>query len=347
MANERTPSAAMKIEAWLNDGRMLDRLGAALSGYLDARTFAAQCVLATKDAKLADCSAESLFEAFLVCAQMGLLPGKHHGHVALIARRDRDRGNVVDVMPQWQGYKFLMERQQGVKRVTPMLVHVVDEFAWDAVDNALVHRFDPFDEARVFLHPADAGEGGNGLRGGYLRIEHDDGELRFHFVTAAKIEAARACSQVPDLDKYNKPGPWRAWYTEQAIKTVIRDAWARRAVTIDPILADRLGSVIERDDAALGNNPDRGLISQVVGQSTTPALTHKPARPVQTGMAGLRQRVGVPVQQPPADPMSQQPSRPVVDQRDVCPVCGSHQPSLRGQMTEQHGCPDCNGKRGS
>ena len=92
MANEtRTVSPATKIEAWMNDGRMLDRIGAALSGYLDARTFAAQCVLATKDAKLADCSAESLFEAFLVCAQMGLLPGKHHGHVALIARRDRDR----------------------------------------------------------------------------------------------------------------------------------------------------------------------------------------------------------------------------------------------------------------
>ena len=169
-AAAKAPTVGTQIESWMGNDKMLRRLVDALSGYLDARTFAAQCVLAARDVKLADCSAVSLFEAFLVCAQMGLLPGKHHGHVALIPRNDKERGGkVVDVMPQWQGYKFLMELQDGIKRVTPVLVHVNDTFDFDGVQ--VVHRFDPFDEGRQFKHPSDATDPTDaGLRGGYLRI---------------------------------------------------------------------------------------------------------------------------------------------------------------------------------
>ena len=333
-------SASQKIERWMHDGTMMQRISAALSGYLDPQTFAAQCVLAAKDPKLAECSPISLFEAFLVCAQMGLLPGKHHGHVALIPRVDKDRGGKsVDVMPQWQGYKFLMERQSGIKRVTPILVHVSDEFAFDGV--TVTHRFDPLDDARQFKHPADAIDATDaGLRGGYLRIEHDDGEIRYHFVTLAKIEASRSCSQTPDLDKYSKPGVWRSWYAEQATKTILRDAWARRAVQIDPVLSHRVGATMERDDAALGNDPERrGYVDTSAQQ--TPALTVQAPQQAR-GMAALRERVGVKASQVvevQPEPFTLTPHDPA----DECPVCGVVNANLRGQMDAQRGCPDCNG----
>ena len=58
-------SASTQIEAWMNDGKMMERIQSALSGYLDARTFAAQCVLAAKDKHLSECTPTSLFEALI------------------------------------------------------------------------------------------------------------------------------------------------------------------------------------------------------------------------------------------------------------------------------------------
>jgi recombinational DNA repair protein RecT len=178
-----------------------------------------------------------------------------------------------------------MERQPGIKRVTPVLVHVLDEFAFDGVQVA--HRFDPFDERRVFAHPSDLPKDeAPGLRGGYLRIEHDDGEVRFHFVAVSKIEAARKCSQTPDLDRQGRGGVWRKWYAEQATKTVLRDAWARRAVAVEPILSERMGEVVQRDDAALGNDP---LRIEVAPRDAEPPEERAPsAAPANKGAAKLR-----------------------------------------------------------
>lgn len=325
-------SSSSQIETWMNDGKMMERIGSALSGYLEPKTFAAQCVLAAKDKNLADCTPTSLFEAFLVCAQMGLLPGKHHAHVALIPRNDRDTGRkMVDVMPQWQGFKFLMERQPGIRRVTPVLVHTSDVFSWDNATGELIHTFDPFSESRVFLHPSDAKDGHTGLRGGYLKIEHEDGEIRYHFVSASKIEAARKCSQTPDLDKWNKPGVWRKWFPEQCVKTVLRDAWARRAVAIDPTLESRLSETAQADDLALGNDPTRGghIVDAEAVEPSKP-VTAPVAKP--SGMDRLRAKV-MPKTQPP---------EPEDASETHCPNCGcTVEPSIAEEVAKAGNCPDC------
>ena len=195
------------------------------------------------DTSLQDCNLDSILSAGLTCARMGLVPGPSR-HVAMIPRSKRVGDNwikVVDPMPQWQGFKFLMEKQDGIKRVTPVLVHVKDQFEF--VDGALHHRFDPLDDEREFLHPSDNG-GKLSLRGAYLKIEHTDGEVRYHFMTAKAIERRRMCSDNPDeitrKDGSKFKGVWRNWYAEQCLKTVLRDAFARRAVSIDPTLEARI-----------------------------------------------------------------------------------------------------------
>lgn len=263
MANENNMTLATAdtttIATWLEDKNVTQQIAGALAGYVDPATFRAQCALAVNDPNLFKCSLPSLLAGFLKCAQMGLLPGKHHGHVALIPREGKDGNFAVDVMPQWQGFKFIMERQPGIKRVTPVLVHESDVFSVD--DGVVRHSFDPFDADRQFLHPSDAKDGKTGLRGAYLKIEHDDGEVRYHFMGAAAIEKRRMCSQTPDMDKWGKAGIWRKWYPEQCLKTVARDAWSRRAVSIDPTIAGHLGLAESEDDAAMGNDPARVAVT--------------------------------------------------------------------------------------
>jgi phage RecT family recombinase len=237
-------SAALAIKDWMSAPTMQSALEAALTGYMDPKTFAAQCYLAAQDPKLAACSAPSLFRAFLECAQMGLLPGKHHGHVALVPR-----GGVVTATPEWRGFKFLMERQPGIRRVQPVLVHAKDKFEF--ADGVVHHAPDPFDDERVFEHPDVAKKNNRacGLRGGYLIIERADGTTDYHFVGAAKIHRNRSCAETQSI--------WTKWFEEMCLKTVLRDAWSKRVVSIDPQLAQRLGAAEERDNAALGNDPAR------------------------------------------------------------------------------------------
>lgn len=250
-------STALQVKGWMDNESMQQSLGAALAGYMKPETFAAQCYLAAQDPKLAVCPPQSLFAAFLTCAQMGLLPGTHHRHVALIPRN-----NVVTVTPQWQGFKFLMERQPGVRRVTPVLVHERDKFSFDNGD--LRHSYDPFDDERVFEHPdaAKKNDRACGLKGGYLKIEYDTGEVEYHPVSAAKINKNRLCAETQKL--------WLAWFEEMCLKTVLRDAWSKRRISIDPQLAERLGKAETVDNEALGNDPSRVTVMapQTTGSRT-------------------------------------------------------------------------------
>lgn len=268
-------SAALTVQAWMESPTMNKSLAAALSGYMDVKKFAAQCYLAAQSPDLAACSAESLFKAFLECAQMGLLPGTHYRHVALVPRK-----GVIVVTPQWQGFKFLMERQPGIKRVKPVLVHVRDEFRVE--NGTVIHRFDPFDSERQFEHPdaAKAAKREPGLRGGYLQIEHDTGEVEYHFVSAEKIDRNRRCAETQKL--------WTQWFEEMATKTVIRDAWSKRAVPVDPEIAARMGHADEADNRALGNDPAR--VARLLGtgvEEQVPDMTKVPVEAAPTGRAAL------------------------------------------------------------
>lgn len=248
VGGEKKPrSAALAVRDWMAQPTMSASLAAALGGYMTVETFAAQCYIAAQDPKLAACSAEGLFRSFLECAQMGLLPGAHHKHVAMVPRN-----GVITVTPQWQGLKFLMERQPGIERVQPYLVHVTDEFEADR-DTVRVHKFDPFNPARIFEHPdtAKAAKREWGLRGGYAEITFSSGEIRHHFVPAAKIEKNRACAKTQDF--------WLRWPEEMLMKTILRDVFAKRVIPIDPQLEARLGAADAAENKALGNDGARPL----------------------------------------------------------------------------------------
>lgn len=252
---EATPPA--KLRDWLEAPTVRAGVNSALAGYLDVDSFIAQMLIAFQDENLVDCIPQSKFEAVHQCAALQLLPGLKQ--VALIPRDIKNRGKCVTVMPQWQGYQALMLRHPNVLSVKAVLVHVSDSYTYDPVEESLRHEFDPFDSERRFNDVKD-------LRGGYLVVKWKDGQPPlYHFVTAETIDKARGCAIASPI--------WKKWFYEQALKTVYRNAYARRVVPIDPLIHSRLQGLVEADDVALGNDPSR-----VIESAPAPAITHKPSR---------------------------------------------------------------------
>lgn len=239
------------IRSWLERPEVVEGIGSALSGWMAAEEFLAQILIALERPDIKACTAKSRFEAAHTCASLALLPSVQH--VALIPRRNKSGHMECHVMPQWQGYKALMERNPCVQEVTASLVFTSDDFAWQASSGELLHEFDPFDSDRVLKPDL------SNLRGGYLRIDYRDSRLpRYHFVPVAKILKVRSCAETTKV--------WDKWPEEQALKSVYRDAYARRVVPIDPLVNKRLEVLTQAEDKALGNNPNR-VRSEVVSNT--------------------------------------------------------------------------------
>jgi len=187
-----------------------ERVNASLMGVMSCDAFNAGCLAALSDPKLQQCSAESLGQAFLKCASLGLMPGPQQ-LVSLIPRRGE-----ITVMLGWRGIACLFNRLPHVKEVTAYLVHTDDPF--DMVGDQVVHERDPFDRE---VTSAD------NCRGGYLRITYTDGRPdKYHVTSVRKILENRGTA--------GASGPWRDYFAPMALKTVYRDAWARAAVAFEP-----------------------------------------------------------------------------------------------------------------
>ena len=235
MANDiqERPQASGKLSTWVENPAAQARIEAALGGVMPVETFVAHMLTAFQTDTVRNCTPQSQFTAIHECAAMGLLPTLNQ--VKLIPY-----GDQIKAMPQWQGFKALMERHPDVFEVTAVLVHVGDHFAFS--DGFVSHVYDPFDPNRKIESSKD-------IRGGYLKILYLDGRPpRFHMVAVAHIEKCRKCAQTQKV--------WGAWYEQMALKTLYRDAFARRAVPMDPFAQSKLQAALDIEDVNMGNRPD-------------------------------------------------------------------------------------------
>jgi phage RecT family recombinase len=222
------------LTAWLANDAAKERIADMVGDIMPPGQFISHMLTAFQDDKIQKCDDRSKFEAVHKCAALGLLPTLDQ--VRLIPY-----GNKCTVMPQWQGYKALMERHPAILEVSAHLVHVSDSFAF--VDGYAKHEYDPFDAKRTIKGLPD-------IRGGYCVIQYRDGRPpKYHFTPVAHITKARACAKTTNI--------WDAWFEQMALKTCYRDCYARRAVPIDPLVQQRLASATAADDAVLCNDPRR------------------------------------------------------------------------------------------
>lgn len=291
----KTNQTPEKLTTWLAAPAIKERIGSALAGYMELEPFMSQMIISLQNETVADCTEQSKFEAVHQCAALGLLPSL--SQVALIPREIKNKGKVCTVMPQWQGYQALMLRHPEVATVKAVLVHVRDSYSFDPLSEQLIHEFDPFDAARTITKLDD-------IRGGYLRITYRDGRLPlYHFVTVDTIRKARDCAQSKNI--------WDKWFQEQALKTVYRNAYARRVVPVDHLVHSRLQNLVEADDLALENDPNRAVVLPV---SVAP-ITHKPSRAeqLQAKISNREQRTEQPREVPEQKPEEPQQAQPLTD----------------------------------
>jgi len=226
------------------------RLARALSGFMSPDAFLAHWMVALAPYRNYDKVADVIME----CAALQLLPSLNQ--VVLVPRKDRDTGRpYLTAMLTWRGMLALIYRSGLVQDVRVELVHKNDEFCY--ANGEVVHRYDPFDEKRIINSPED-------IRGGYIVVTYKDGrDKRYHFVPVALIEKARRCARSDEV--------WSRWYAEQAYKTVIRNAFARQVIPVDPAVQMQMTRVFENEDELLGNDPSR------VEPTAAPAIAAEPA----------------------------------------------------------------------
>jgi len=233
------------LREMLYDPTTFASFGHALGGWMTADEFMSQILISFSEPRLQECTVQSKYVGAHVCAALRLLPAAQH--VAIIPRKATigDKRVVqATVMPQWQGYKSLMERVEAVLEVSYQLVHVRDEFSWDQDNNRLHHDFSPFDPERNWSEDLDD------MQGIYVTVVYTDGRpKKFHFITRSEILKRRACALTMDV--------WRKWPKEQAIKSAYRDTFQRRIVPFDPVGEAIMQNTSRADDRVLENNPDR------------------------------------------------------------------------------------------
>ena len=248
-ANKPKPATAeQQLSSWLRSEDTLARINSVLGGVMDAEAYIASVLLSLNDPKLAKCSVMSKYDVAFKCSTMGFIPQLNH--VAIVPRNNK---KIVDgketwvteatMVPQWQGYKAVMERHPEILEVDAVIVFDHEDLSFNSSTGQVDHKYNPLDPRRV----VDSKPSMENILGGYVKISYRDRSRppKFHFVTANHIRKSRARAETDKV--------WTEWTDPMVLKSLYRDTYARRAVPIDPIHAKQMESIIEQEDAELGN----------------------------------------------------------------------------------------------
>lgn len=125
-------------------------------------------------------------------------------------------------------------------------------------------------------------------------------------------------------------------------------AWFAKAGASSDRVLEHVGKA-SIEDCGLGELATLQGLRTAIMEGTTTIDQAFPAKvdPAATapGMAGLKAAtMGAKPAAAPAEPAKTAP-KAAPNPAEVCPVCGRHQPDLRGMMDDKSGCPDCGGKK--
>lgn len=277
---------SLTLRKWLHTDEVQADIAAAVEGWISPEQFTQQVIVDLSDPALADCTEKSKFAAAQRCATLQLLPSLQQ--VAFIPRDVKDdEGNKLGVectvMIQWQGFQALMLRHPDVMDVQAYLVHANDKYDYDQEKKQLInHDIDPFDEAREWRDFKD-------VKGGYVVVQFIDPnrEDKHHFVTTETIRKAKGCALTDKI--------WNKWFYEQCMKTLYRNAYARRVITMDPMLQKRMEAIIKHEDKMLGNDPNRVI------ETTATRINEQPRERPQSRAQQLQEALKTTEPQPKTD----------------------------------------------
>jgi recombination protein RecT len=185
--------------------------------------------------KLIDAERRSLFAACMRAAQDGLMPDGREAVLNIYPTKVKEGGKEywiekVQFLPMVRGLLKCMRNSGEVASVDAAAVYEKDHFIFKRGD-------DPRIEHEPYLGAEDPGQ----VIAAYVIVKLLNGEVHREVMSKRDIEKVRSASKAA-----NGPG-WTTWYDQFAIKSAIK-----RATKLLPSSSDRLNSVIDHDNDAMG-----------------------------------------------------------------------------------------------
>lgn len=161
--------------------------------------------------ELQKCDPISFMKSMMVCAQLGLEPSPVLGTCYLLPFNNRKAGTMeVQFILGYKGMITLARRSGEILSMSVRPVYKNDIFKIGfGMEDTLEHVPYGCREDQDF---AESGE----LRGVYMVAKFKDGGYLIDYMPKAEIERHRAKSLAKDF------GPWKDFYEEMALKTIIR-----------------------------------------------------------------------------------------------------------------------------
>jgi recombination protein RecT len=220
---------------------MAPELKAALPAHVTPEKFTRVAMTAIQNnPDLQNADRRSLFGAIVRLAQDGLLPDGREAALVLF-------GNKAQAMPMIAGILKKIRQSGDVAKISAQVVYEADHF---------VVRYG-FDEDVEHIPPALDKPRGKAI-GAYATAVLSNGEKLLEVMSLEEIEKVRAVS------RSGRNGPWAAWWSEMARKTVMRRLSKRL-----PMSTDLEEDVFQRDATMTPptGQPDLTLIE---GEASAP-----------------------------------------------------------------------------
>lgn len=199
---------ATAIAERMNSPVAIKTFSECLPSHVSAEAFAKQAlIIISGNEKLMKCSVDSLYQAVLQVARLGLSPDPQLGMVSIVPYKDK-----CSVIIGYKGMIELAMRTGKVRSIKGVLVHQadLDEGGWSYEEGSQPRLYH-----KPALFAADRGE----IVGAYARVQLKDGSDDFEIMRTDEIEAIRnrtfAWQKGYDT-------PWKTDPGEMMKKTAIR-----------------------------------------------------------------------------------------------------------------------------
>lgn len=218
MAKKKSVAIAPIDDLRNNLIQLQPQFAAALPPQMDPKRFIRVALTGLREnQKLVDCSRNSLFGAFMKCAQDGLLPD---GEEAAIVPYKQE----AKYMPMTRGILKKIRNSGELAFLEPDVVHENDKFRYWTDENG-----------KHLMHEPNLDSDRGKPTHVYCIAKTKDGGNYVEVMTHDQVEKVRSMSRAKD-------GPWNSFWGEMAKKSVIRRLSKRLPMSTDVEI------VIRRDD---------------------------------------------------------------------------------------------------
>lgn len=206
-------------------------------------SFALQII--NRDTQLQKCSLNSILEAIINVANIGLTLNPAANECCIIARWNSKLGGLQAVLePMYQGLTRLAMREGVVKQLNTQIVYEKDEIIVDAADNVrpVIHKVNPLKDRGVMI-------------GAYCISTDLDGYRQVELMSIDQIKEVRDTSDGFKAFSAGKikSHPWESSFGEMARKTVIKRLFK---------YLNRKGDESKLSNAIELSNNNHGLVEQ-------------------------------------------------------------------------------------